>query len=264
MNRFVRSKFLFILYAFVTLFIKTASLDGFVEKTDKITAADELLDQNSRIANKYFFEFRNKTFIGYPNVYSPVIFPGAQKQADIPLKKGDYFLEIGCGTRIFSVLAALEGADFVCATDINPDAIANTLENAQLHHVSNKMKVLQGDMFSPLKKDDLFDIIFFNIPFCHRNKKTEDLTMLARSLYDPEHDLLYRFLKEGKEYLKPSGKMLLGYSTTHGDVDLMYQWAKEYGWNVTLISKVGDENKDFITVEMYEFKPIQRSGQDSN
>jgi hypothetical protein len=48
--------------------------------------------------------------------------------------------------------------------------------------------------------------------------------------------------------------MLLGYSTTHGDIDLMYKWAKEYGWNVTLINKTGDENKDFITVELYEFK----------
>jgi methylase of polypeptide subunit release factors len=98
----------------------------------------------------------------------------------------------------FFSLAALEGADYVCAIDINFDAVANTLENAHLHNVSDKVKVLLGDMFAPLNKDDQFDIIFFNIPFCHRNTKTDDLTMLARSLYDPEHDLLHRFLNRGR------------------------------------------------------------------
>jgi release factor glutamine methyltransferase len=233
----------------------TGFLEAAVEKTDKIVAADELLEQNNQIDTKYLFEFRNRSFIGYPNVYSPIIFPGAKKQTDIPIKKGDHFLEIGCGTGVFSVLAALEEADFVFAIDINPDAVANTIENATLHGVSDKMKVIEGDMFSPLENDDLFDIIFFNIPFCHRNCKTDELTILGRSLYDPEHDLLHRYFKEGKQHLRANGRMILGYSTTHGDIGLMYQWAQKYNWEVTLLSKIGDESQDFITIEMYEFRP---------
>jgi methylase of polypeptide subunit release factors len=174
--------------------------------------------------------------------------------ADLPIKQGNHFLEIGCGTGIFSVLAALQGADFVCAIDINPDAVANTIENAALHGVSDKVIVVKGDMFSPLEKTDLFDIIFFNIPFCHRESK--ELSMLARSLYDPEHDLLHRYFKKGKQHLKANGRMILGYSTTHGDIKLMHEWAKKYKWEVTLLSKIGDESQDFITVEMYEFRPL--------
>ena len=151
------------------------------------------------------------------------------------------------------MLAALNGASKVVATDINPDAVANTEENARLHRVADKLRVFQGDMFEPLGNSDEFDVIFFNIPFCHR-KKDDAKTMLSKSLYDPEHDLLYRFLKDGRKHIKPTGRMLLGYSTTHGDVALMHRWAQQHGWDVKMLSKDGDETKDFITVELYEFR----------
>ena len=239
----------------LTLALGTASLAAAVEKAEKISAANELLEQNQRIESKYAFEFKGRPFVGYPNVYSPVIFPGADKQSDIAVKEGDAFLEIGCGTGTFSVLAALEGAQRVVAIDINPDAVANTAENARLHGVENRLTALQGDMFQPLADGQHFDVIFFNIPFCHRNCGTQELSMLARSLFDPEHDLLHRYLKEGKAHLKEGGRMVLGYSTTHGDVKQMREWADQYGWDVALLHKQGDEAVDFITVEMYEFRP---------
>ncbi len=77
--------------------------------------------------------------------------------------------------------------------------------------------------------------------------------MLAKSLFDSEYKLLHRYLKEGKKHLKNGGRMLLTYSTTHGNVPLMYQLAKENDWHVKMLNKDGDENKDFITVELYEF-----------
>ncbi len=249
------SKWFLVSLSVLNLMVFGDFLHGYAEKSDKIAAADELLKNNSEINDIYLFEYQNIFFVGYPNVYSPVIFPGAKMQTRIPITKGDHFLEIGSGTGVFSVLAALHGADFVCAIDINPDAVANTIENAKLHGVYEKMRILEGDMFSALGENDLFDTIFFNIPFCHRNCKVDDLSMLARSLYDPEHDLLHRYLKDGKKHLKSGGRLLLGYSTTHGDIELMYHWANKYNWNVNLLSKVGDETKDFITIEMYEFIP---------
>lgn len=163
---------------------------------------------------------------------------------------------MGSGTGAFSVLAALSGASRVVAIDINPDAVANTKANARLHQVEGKMTMLQGDMFAPLATGDRFDVIFFNIPFCHRSEKDRKLTLLEKSLFDPEHDLLYRFLKEGKDHLSEGGKLLLGYSTTHGDVPLMKRWAKQNGLSVKLLNKEGDEARDFITIELYELKRL--------
>lgn len=238
--------------ALVLGLLSNTLLEAATEKTEKVIAADGLLAKNSGITEKYQFFFRDKLFVGYPDVYSPLIFPGAQKQKILPVKKGDHFLEMGCGTGVFAICAALDGAERVVAIDINPNAVANTLENSEIHGVQDKLTVLQGDMFSPLQGGQQFDVIFFNIPFCHRNCSVDDLTMLGRSLYDPEHALLHRYLKEGGKYLKPSGRLLLGYSTTHGDIELMRQWAQEYGWDVTLLHKEGDEKKDFITVELYQ------------
>ena len=237
----------------ILLLLSSCVSPRFIEKADKIMGADALMQKNSEIKERYTFSFRGLEFVGFPNVYSPVIFPGASKQSELHTHEGESFLEIGSGTGIFSVLAALNGADRVVATDINPDAVANTKENAHLHKVADKLTTLLGDMFEPLAKNDVFDVIFFNIPFCHRNKK-ETASMLSKSLFDPEHDLLHRFFKEGQKHLKPTGRMLLGYSTTHGDITLMHRWAEQYGWDVKMLSKDGDESKDFITVELYEFR----------
>ncbi|CDZ81540.1 Ribosomal protein L11 methyltransferase [Candidatus Rubidus massiliensis] len=245
----------FLSLLFSSIVLSSSLIHAATEKKEKIEVADQLLEKNQSIEEKYTFDFKGLTFVGYPNVYSPVIFPGASKQGKIPLRKGDSFLEMGCGTGIFSILAALEGADRVVAIDVNPDAVANTKENVRLHNLEKTITVLEGDMFSPLNEKDKFDVIFFNIPFCHKNCNVEDLSMLGRSLYDPEHDILYRFLKEGKNHLAPKGVMILGYSTTHGDVPLMMEWAEKFHWDVQLIHKIGDETKDFVTVEMYKFSP---------
>ncbi len=234
------------------IFISSCVSHRFLEKSHKIAAADELLKKNAEIKERYQFTFRGHEFVGFPNVYSPLIFPGASKQSDLPIAPGESFLEIGSGTGVFAVSAAMNGAQRVVATDINPDAVANTLENARLHNVQDRMSVYLGDMFKPLSPEDQFDVIFFNIPFCHRNVRDKSLTMLGKSLFDPNHDILYRYLKESIPHLKPNGRLLLGYSTTHGDVPLMQAWAKELLWDVKLLNKDGDEKTDFITVELYE------------
>lgn len=237
----------------IAFFICVTPLCAAVEKYDKTVVTDQLLAQNQAIKEKYIFLFRGKEFVGYPNVYSPVIFPGASKQKSFSIQEGESFLEIGCGTGVFSIIAALEGAKEVVAIDINPDAVANTLENAKRHGVESKVAVMQGDMFNSLDKTAKFDVIFFNIPFCHR-VGTRVTTDLEKSLFDPEHELLCRYLAEGKQFLKEGGRLLLGYSTTHGDIELMRQWAQQYGWETFLLQKTGDEKIDFITVELYEFR----------
>lgn len=242
------------IFLLAVLSLASCATYRFVEKIDKIAVADELWQKNAQIKEPYKFQFRGHEFEGLPNVYSPVIFPGANKQSDLDIKEGETFLEMGSGTGVFSVMAALTGAKRVVAIDINPDAVKNTMINARLHNVDDRVKVLLGDMFAPLDKTEQFDTIFFNIPFCHRNDKDKKLTMLAKSLFDPNHDLLYRYLKESRSHLKPNGRLLLGYSTTHGDISLMHKWAEEFGWKTKLLHKEGDETKDFITVELYEFR----------
>ena len=57
-------------------------------------------------------------------------------------KTPNRFLEIDCGTGVLSIIAAKQGASTVTATDINHEAIKNTLKNAKLHDVIEKLTTI--------------------------------------------------------------------------------------------------------------------------
>jgi len=75
------------------------------------------------------------------------------------------FLELGCGTGIISVLAALQGAK-VLGSDINPQAINNVLLNAEKNHV--KINICLSDLFDEIPSQN-FDFIIINPPYYPRN-----------------------------------------------------------------------------------------------
>lgn len=74
---------------------------------------------------------------------------------------GKTFLELGSGTGIISAFAASKGA-VVTASDINPAAVANTIENAKKNGVA--VKAIQSDLFDAFSKEP-FDYIIINPPY---------------------------------------------------------------------------------------------------
>jgi release factor glutamine methyltransferase len=78
---------------------------------------------------------------------------------------GKSFLELGCGTGIISVLAALNGAE-VLASDINPQAIKNVLLNAENNQV--KINTCLSDLFAEIPSQN-FDFIIINPPYYPKN-----------------------------------------------------------------------------------------------
>jgi release factor glutamine methyltransferase len=71
------------------------------------------------------------------------------------------FLELGCGTGIISILAAKNGAH-VLASDINPLAIENVMQNATHNNV--KISTYTSDLFTNIPKQH-FNYIVINPPF---------------------------------------------------------------------------------------------------
>lgn len=115
---------------------------------------------------KYEIKILGRKFIVYPNVFSPKYFKDTEFFArELPIRAGEEFLEIGPGTGVASVFAALRGAKHVTAIDINPAAVKNTKENARLNGVKEKLTVMAGDMYEPLAKNSKFDTIYWNTPF---------------------------------------------------------------------------------------------------
>lgn len=107
---------------------------------------------------------------------------------------GEDVFDLGTGSGVQGVFAATQ-ARKVISTDISDHSVENARLNARLHGVEHIVEVRQGDMFEPIKEDEKFDVILFNIEAPH-NKKTQGLWKL--------HE---RFFKDVKKYLKPHGRI---------------------------------------------------------
>ena len=74
--------------------------------------------------------------------------------------KGKSVLDVGCGSGILSIFAAKRGADRVVAVDIDPLAVEETKENAELNGVSQKIETLEGGAD---KVEGTFDAVVANL-----------------------------------------------------------------------------------------------------
>ena len=84
------------------------------------------------------------------------------KSLEISLVKGKKILDIGTGSGILGIIALKNGASHVVAIDIDKLSIKCAEINAFLNKVN--MDIRQGNLFDPIKKNELFDLIIANLP----------------------------------------------------------------------------------------------------
>ena len=115
------------------------------EKYNKyIEGTKKVLEDNKKDSSAYIINILNKKFLVLPNVFSPKYFNDTKIFAsNIKINPGEDFLEIGPGTGVISIFAALNGAKSVTAIDINPQAVKNTKEG-QLRYKADKGGIVHG------------------------------------------------------------------------------------------------------------------------
>lgn len=91
-------------------------------------------------------------------IFSTKIFLEYIEKMDL---SGKTVLELGAGSGIISVLAALKGAE-VTASEINPTAIQNIRENAEMNKV--KITTIESDLFEAIPSST-FDFIIIAPPY---------------------------------------------------------------------------------------------------
>lgn len=153
---------------------------------------------------------------------------------------GSDFCEVGCGTAVVSVLAARNGAH-VTATDISEASTENAKKNAKLNGVD--FHILRGDVYDALPEGAMYDIIYFNVPFGYVKTDAKNLSMFERAVFDPGHEGLRKYILGAKEHLKKGGKLLLGYSSTLGDMDAVRGYAKQAGFQFFPLATMTNTNK---------------------
>ncbi len=224
------------------------------EKIKYIKGTLEILDESRKEKNKYFVEVNGKRFVVYPNVFSPRYFNDTEFfSKEILVNEGDEFLEIGCGTGIISIFAILKGAKKVIAIDINPYAIENTLENVNAYDLSNKIKVLKGDVYEPLTNEK-FDVIFWNTPFAYTENR--ELDILEKSVIDKNYESTKKFINQASKFLKKDGKLIIGFSSTLGHFDYLKEILKNAGYKFEIMKSVDSEEVHPVRFEIIEAKLV--------
>lgn len=75
--------------------------------------------------------------------------------------QGKRVLDVGCGSGILGLSALLLGADSSELVDIDSQATAIALHNAQINGLENRCKILTGNLTE--KTDGVFDVVFANL-----------------------------------------------------------------------------------------------------
>ncbi|GGY05529.1 hypothetical protein GCM10010358_68680 [Streptomyces minutiscleroticus] len=146
------------------------------------------------------------------------------------------FLEIGCGTGVVAVTAALAGYSRVVASDVNADAVKNAALNARRHKVTDRVHAVHSDLFEALPTGQRFDTIIWSSPYVRAPEDYRFGTLLERAYVDPGYQAHRRYVDEAPHWLNDGGRALLHFSS-RGDIDGLHRIAEETGRHLQVISR---------------------------
>lgn len=113
---------------------------------------------------------------------------------------GKKVFDYGCGTGILSILASMLKADYIDAVDIENESYLNTIENAEINHVSN-INAFEGTLETIT--GDSYDIILANI---NRNIILATLSDLKQKMAENGQLIISGFLLADENILRNACK----------------------------------------------------------
>src|ERR1017187_1073496 len=135
-------------------------------------------------------------------------------------------LDMGCGTGIQGVVAALSGAKGVVFADLSSKAIANTRENVLRFGLTDGIEICEsGDLFDCVRAP--VDVIIFNHPFFAADPVEE--VPVSRAMMD-SGDLIHRFFRGARAFCR--GLIIMPFFHLAGDTNDPGVQAPLHGYNV--------------------------------
>jgi release factor glutamine methyltransferase len=179
--------------------------------------------------------FADHVFHVAENVYEPAedSFLFAE---NLVVNECDFVLDMGAGCGMLGIIAAEKGARVV-AVDVNPYAVRCAKENAKLNRVMDRMFFVQGDLLTPLRKEERFDLILFNAPYLPV-ECAEDDSWLGRAWSGgvAGRQVIDRFIDEASKHLRQGGRIFLMQSTLSG-VDETLRRFEENGLRASVVAE---------------------------
>ncbi len=122
-------------------------------------------------------------------------------------------LDMGTGSGIHAIMAAREPkVTRVVAVDIDPEVVEFARERAEKQGVSERIVFRVGDLFEGLETEE-FDWILFNPPYLPSEGVADEASWSGG---ESGKEAIERFLGDAISYLKPSGAILIVYSSQTG------------------------------------------------
>jgi SAM-dependent methyltransferase len=134
-------------------------------------------------------------------VFAPIRSEYVDLVARLPFAEPELAFDIGTGTGVLALILARRGVKHVVATDNEPRAIACARENIERLGFSERIEVLQTDLF-PAGKADL---LVCNPPWLPARPSSS----LERAVFDPKSRMLLGFLNGAAAHLKQDGEAWL-------------------------------------------------------
>lgn len=155
---------------------------------------------------------------------------------------GKKVLDMGCGSGIIGVVAALKKAN-VMAVDINIEAVKCTLQNFEQNGISAEVK--QSDIFNELDSSKKFDIILFNPPYY----KYEPRNDFERGFGGgKDYKVIRKFVSDSKKFLAKDGFLCMIISSDMG-IDQMTAILAENGYNYKILQQIDKFFETFFIVK---------------
>lgn len=146
-------------------------------------------------------------------------------------------LDVGTGSGIQALAAKNSGAKSVMACDINPEAV---------EFVRGKgINVIESNLFSKIKEK--FDLIIFNPPYLPDDEREDDESKLVTTGGKLGDEITLQFLKNAKEHLNKTGKILLLISSLTPR-ERIFEIIAKNGMRYNII---GEDKFDFETLEVW-------------
>jgi len=209
---------------------------------------EEVIEKHRRIRDPQHKMHLGYNFVICPNVFSPFLAPSGRMGLSFsawPIFDNRTILDVGCGSGISSCLMALSGAKKVVGVDINPYAIKNAEENVRNFGLGC-VQIREGNLFDPLSRGEVFDIIYADLPFTNGDPNDE----LEKAFYDPGLSSIKCFLNKIPVLLTKMQRGSIAYLCLSNMEPFDYLFQEEE-LNIKLLITI---EADFMKIHLYEIK----------